>query len=297
MWGSLGLRKTRIAYVASTKSGEPSADNLPEFGIFPENVQRAEKMKEAGREQLKLTMNLPYLNHLRSCKHAKAAAGAKFEGVDEALDSWETYVMSLHETLVKSTRYYSREAFKKDDFKDGKEQHDKLMKLLPQFDEKYAAFSKAVTTWREANPTPPPGEKLDAGAKLTIEILAKASSLANAVFAEKRDQAAIDALVLEIDGKRTELEKLGAESKRSPHPKLLPPKLAELLEAVKAASAHTGALNSDLSYPVSAHLALLFDHHQRALEQLLRQRAAGKGKPLRTLDPGAHPRRGVQIRK
>lgn len=301
-WGALGLSKTRDAYLASTKDAAPSADKIPGFGDFPEHAKRAEAMKKAGREPAKQAINLPYLRHLRACKHAKSATGVKMAGIDEALVVWEPYVSKLHETLVKATRYYAREAYKKDDFKEGLAHHKTLTELLPQYDEKLAAFTKAVNAWNESNPKWQPKDELDEAGKVAHEAIEKSRTIARLLMADKRDKAAVDKLLAEVNGLFGELETIREEQRRPPHPKVVGPKIKEFMEAATTAAAieGDGKLNSDQLYPVTSSLALIHELNQRSLEQLLRQRAATSRKPLRTVDPrqpreeGADPTRRVR---
>lgn len=304
-WGALGIEKTRDAYLASTKDAAPSAEKIPAFGEFPEHAKRAEAMKKAGREPAQQAINLPYLRHLRACKHAKSATGVKMDGVDEALAAWEPYVSKLHETLVKATRYYAREAYKKDDFKEGLAHHKTLTELLPQYDEKLAEFTKAVDAWNEANAKWQPKDELDEAGKVAHEAIEKSRGVAKLLMADKRDKAAIDKLLGEVKGLFGELETIREEQRRPPHPKVVGPKIKEFMDAAAAASAleGDGKLTADQLYPVTSSLALIHELNQRSLEQLLRQRAATHRKPLKTMDPsqpqaeGADPHQGDPTRR
>lgn len=286
-WGSMGVAITRDAYLASMKAGEPSATLLPDFGEFPEHKKRAEAMKKAGREETTRATNMPYLRHLRSCKHAKSATTVKMPGVDEALAEWEPYASKLHETLVKATRYYSRKAYEKDDFKEGKQHDATLKELLPQFDDKLAAFGKAMDTWREANKDWKPKEELDEGGKVAQEALTKARALTQGLMGETRDKAATDKLLGELKTLFGELETIREEKRRPPHPKVFGPKLGEFVDAAAEAAAIEGDGKLTLSqlYSVTGGLGLMYELNQRSLEQLLRQKSAAHRKPLRTLDP------------
>lgn len=286
-WGSLGLAKTRDAYLASTKAGEPTAEKLPEFGEFPEHEKRADALKKAGRETKTKAINLPYLRHLRACKHAKSGTDAEMKEIDAALTDWEAYASQLHETLVKATRYYSRDGFTKDEFKEGKAHHEKLKELLPQLDEKFGAFAAAMKTWRDANKDYKPKEELDEGGKVAHEALQKAQAATELLMADKRDKAAIDAAIAEVQKLYDELETIRTEQRRPPHPKVVGPKLKEFIDAATAAAQveGDGKLSADQLYAPTSGLALLFELNQRSIEQLLRQRSAVNKKPLRAADP------------
>jgi hypothetical protein len=295
-WGAMGVAVTRDAYLKSMGDGEPSAEHLPSFGAFPEHKKREEAMKKAGREPKKQATNMPYLRHLRACKHAKSATGVKMAGVDEALAEWEPYVTKLHETLVKATRYYSRNAYEADAFKEGKLHHATLKELLPQFDDKLAAFTKAVDAWREASKDWKPKEKLDEGGKVAQEALGKSRQVAVMLMGETRDKAAIKKIVAELEGLFGELETIREEKRRPPHPKVFGPKLGEFVEAATAAVAleSEGALSAIQLYSVTSGLGLMYELNQRSMEQLLRQKSASRRKPLRTLDPRKANQRGVK---
>lgn len=284
-WGSMGAAVTRDAYLKSMKDAAPSADNLPDFGTFPEHIKRAEAMKKAGREVPTRATNMPYLRHLRSCKHAKSAAGVKLAGVDEALAEWEPYASKLHETLVKATRYYGRKTYEKDDFKEAKAYHDTLMELFPQFDEKLASFQGAVDAWRKDDAGFKSSVELDEGGKVAQEALGKARELTVLMMAESRDAAAITPLLDKLDGLAGELATLREEKRRPPHPKVFGPKLTEFVAVARTAAETEGQLDAAGLYPITSGLALMYELHQRSMEQLLRQRNAGRRKPLRTLDP------------
>jgi hypothetical protein len=284
-WGSMGVALTREAYMKSLGDAEPSADKLPDFGTFPEHLKRAEAMKRAGREPKHRPTNMPYLRHLRACKHAKSMADVKLDGADQALAEWEPYASKLHEVLVKATRYYGRKAYEKDDFKQGKEYHKQLTELFPQYDEKLTAFRKAVDTWRDGDASFETTVKLDEGGKVAKEALDKARQLTAALLEDERDQEAVDKLLGEVGKLNDELAALREEKKRPPHPKVFGPKLTEFLKAAKEAAKAEGKLTAAQTYPLTAGLALLFELNQRSMEQLLRQRSARGRRTLRTLDP------------
>ncbi len=286
-WGSMGVTVTRDAYLASMKAGDPSADLLPDFGKFPEHEKRAAAMKKAGRTPKKgAATNMPYLRHLRACSHAKSTTGVKMAGLDEALAEWEPYITKVHGSLVKATRYYARKSYEKDAFKEGKLHDAALKELLPQFEEKFAAFGKAVETWRAQNKDWKPKENLDEGGKVALEALGKARALTVLLSASSRDKDPIDKLLAELGKLNGELETLREEKRRPPHPKVFGPKLGDFVTAATAAVAQGEAkLTGAELYPVTSGLALMFELNQRSMEQLLRQRSAARRKPLRPLDP------------
>jgi hypothetical protein len=306
-WGTMGIAVTRDAYLASTKDGEPSADKLPSFGDFPEHAKQEEARKKAGREPLaRIGQNLPYLRHLRACQHAKSQSTAKLEGVDEALAAYEAYITQLHDLFVKATRYYARKAYEKDEFKEGKEIDKKLKELLPQFDEKRAAFATAYNAWHGQHKEWMPKEELDAGGKIAQQAVVKAHEVVALLLAETRDRDAIGKALDELKKLEADLKATEDAEKRSAHPRTMGAPIAEVIKAVEDALAIEGTakLTPTQLYPAQAAVAVMFDLHQRAIEQTLRQKSGGKRGPMKVLNPNQRTRepieghersRGVQV--
>jgi hypothetical protein len=305
-WGTLGIALTRDAYLASMKDTEPSADKMPTFGDFPEHVKQEEARKKAGREPLaRIGQNLPYLRHLRACQHAKTQKEAKLEGLDPALEAYEAYITALHDVFVKATRYYARKQYEKDEFKEGKEIDKKLKELLPQFDEKRAAFATAYAKWFETKKDWKPKEELDAAGKVTLQAATKAHETVLLLLADKRDNAAITKSLDELKKLETELKSSDDGDKRSPYPRVVGPAIADVVKAVEEALAIEGTakLTPAQVYPAAVAVAVLYDLEQRAIEQALRAKG-GKRSPMKVLNPnqrggveGDRRQRGMQPSK
>jgi len=294
-FGSMGLKVARDAYMASVGKTGPSATNLPDFGEYPENKPREEnkpdgkpdaegkakpERKVGRRRPLGGGRALPFIRHVRACSIAKSLKQPAYPELDAAVGEFEDYANDLQRLFLDATRYYAREQYKKDDFKRGKSIHEKLMEKLPMLDDKLAAFTKAMEAWW---PEMKPGdEKLDEAGKVSLAAVNQARDAVRALMGSERDDAALDEA---IEGLEAKLETLKAdldEDRTAPHPRVMVPKLEEMVEALKAAKAVDGPLDAMQSYAVTAGMAGLIEAHQRGVAQLLRRSGGGGARmPIR----------------
>lgn len=289
-FGSIGLAVSRDAYMAL--KGEPSADNVPSLGEFPETRARPgdDKRVEGRAPILAAGRQLPFVRHVRACAIAKSLKEPANEELDAAVLEYDSYVSELNKTLLEASRYYARKQWEKDEFKGGKAIHDKLAKAFPELDERTAKFGQAVTKWLAETKD---GEEVDDAGKVALEAVRDAREFSLMVLAPERDKAKMEELIAAVQKSHDALAAMmdAEATKEAPHPRVMVPKLVEFLTAAKEVAAIDGKLSGVQLYPTTAAMAELVEAHQRSLAQLLRKRGdvmAG-GQPLRMLDPRVRP--------
>lgn len=291
-FGSMGLLVAKEAYMASVGETGPSEAKLPEFGDYPENQPRDpgeskdKKDKEAptdgkagGRKVGPRTplmgsgRALPFIRHVRACSIAKSLRQPEYSDLDPAVAKFEEYVNDLQRLLLDASRYYAREQYKKDDFKRGKSIHEKLMEKLPALDDELATFTAAMEKWW---PTMKPGgEELDDAGKISLEAVNQARDAARATMAAERDGEALGKAIEGLKAKLASLEEQLEKDRTAPHPRVMVPKLKEMIDALEAVQSVEGKLTALQRYGVSAGMASLIEAHQRGVAQLLRRSSGG----------------------
>lgn len=284
-FGSRGLLVARDAYMASVGEQGPSPTNLPEFGDYPENAPR-----DAGKDAKEPTDGkpdarkagprtplmgggraLPFIRHVRACSIAKSLRQPEYADLDPAVAKFEAYVNDLQRLFLDASRYYAREQYKKDDFKRGKSVHDKLMEKLPALDDELAAFTDAMQKWW---PTMKPGdEDLDEAGKVSLAAVDQARDAVRATMGDEPDTEALGKAIEGLEAKLASLQEILDKDRTAPHPRVMVPKLTEMIDALKAVQG--GEITGMQRYAVSAGMASLIEAHQRGVAQLLRRSAGG----------------------
>jgi hypothetical protein len=326
-FGALGLRLARDAYGDSLGGGEPSADKLPSFGEFPDPAQQrgaaprkvnpdaeagvaperptpaergpdgapTRRMPPAldpaarlpGRPPLMAAgRQLPFVRHIRSCSVAKTLKNPAYPEMDKALEQFDAYVSELNKTILDANRYYARKQYEKDEFKRGKEIHKTLTEQFPKLDGELDAFSKAYAGWIDKHKEPT--EKLDKPAETAHAALTHARELTLQLLAGDIDGEAANKTLDQVKAEHEALKKVGEEDKRSPHPRVMLPKLEEFATAADEAIKAGGKLAGDNLYKVTSTMAELIEANQRGLAQMLRMTAqpgGHTGPPMRMLKP------------
>lgn len=290
-FGSMGLKVAGDAYLESMGDGPPSATNLPDFGEYPENAPRGgdkgdedkgEKEGQARREGRRPVgggRSLPFIRHVRACSIAKSLKQPAYPELDQAIGEFEGYVSDLQRLFLDASRYYAREQFKNDDFKRAKTIDEKLKAELPKLDAQIDKLTKAMEAWW---PEMKAGdEKLDEAGKLSDEAMKEARAAVRNVLSAQTDAEALKTSTTALQDKLTKLEGMLEKDNSAPHPRVVVPRLKELIAALEAVQQAQGELTSDQLYPVTSAMASLIEAHQRGIAQLLRQSAMGSGKPLR----------------
>ena len=288
-FGSMGLLLARDAYLASVGENGPSPTNLPEFGDYPENKPRegadgkdAKEPTDGKPDARKAGPRtplmgggraLPFIRHVRACSIAKSLRQPEYADLDPPVAKFEGYVNDLQRLFLDASRYYAREQFKKDDFKRGKSVHDKLMEKLPALDDELAAFTAAMEKWW---PTMKPGdEELDEAGKTSLAAVNQAREGIRATMGEEVDAEALGKAIEGLEAKLASLQEVLDKDRTAPHPRVMVPKLTEMIEALKAIQGAGAEVTGLQRYSVSAGMASLIEAHQRGVAQLLRRSAGG----------------------
>lgn len=286
-FGSMGLLVARDAYMASVGEQGPSATNLPDFGDYPENQPR-----DGGKDDKEATDGkgdgrkagprsplmgggraLPFIRHVRACSIAKSLRQPAYADLDPAIDRFEGYVNDLQRLFLDASRYYAREQYNKDDFKRGKSVHEKLMEKLPALDDELDAFTKAMEKWWPTMKSG--GEELDEAGKLSLAAIDQARDGVRATMGEAPDGEALGKAIEGLEAKLASLQELLDKDRTAPHPRVMVPKLKEMIDALKAVQGAGAEVTAIQRYGVSAGMASLIEAHQRGVAQLLRRSAGG----------------------
>jgi hypothetical protein len=286
-FGSQGLKVARDAYLGSLDGAEPSAKNLPRFGEYPEHAKLKERFESKGRKAVFWGRGLPFVRHLRSCAIAKTLDKGKVAAVDLALGRFDAYAGPLNKTLMEAHRYYARNEYEKDEFRQGRSFHAQLTKAFADLDAQLASFSAGMDPWlRGLGPAP---EKLDEGGKVASKAVVQARAFTLGVLASTPDAAAVKASLDALGLTRDVLQARQTSATREPHPRVVMPRLKQFIEAatkLSEALATGTKLNASALYPTTSAMAALVEVNHRAHSHLLR-RAAGAG-PMRMLKPPMH---------
>jgi Protein of unknown function (DUF3829) len=262
-FGSLGVPYARESYWSSLGSDDPTPINIPNFGTYPEHEPR----KPGGRIPLAAKMGrLPFEHHLRACASAKALAKGKWSELDEALETFDAVASVAARTLGDAARYYAREEHRRDDFRKGRELHQKLSDELASFEEAHAAYGVVFRKWVAGVEEFEEAKELDEGGKLSAKALSAARQVAFA-FLEK-DTPAQDELephMADLKAALSALKSTHEADRKPPHPRLVAPKLEALIARVES----TTKLDAESRYRLARAYAAVVDADQRALSLLI----------------------------
>ena len=142
---------------------------------------------------------------------------------------------------------------------------------LPALDDELAAFTDAMQKWW---PTMKPGdEDLDEAGKVSLAAVDQARDAVRATMGDEPDTEALGKAIEGLEAKLASLQEILDKDRTAPHPRVMVPKLTEMIDALKAVQG--GEITGMQRYAVSAGMASLIEAHQRGVAQLLRRSAGG----------------------
>ena len=134
-------------------------------------------------------------------------------------------------------------------------------------------FTAAMEKWW---PTMKPGdEELDEAGKTSLAAVNQAREGIRATMGEEVDAEALGKAIEGLEAKLASLQEVLDKDRTAPHPRVMVPKLTEMIEALKAIQGAGAEVTGLQRYSVSAGMASLIEAHQRGVAQLLRRSAGG----------------------
>jgi len=267
-FGVVGLEVAREAYWDSLGDEQPNADNVPNFGRYPEYMRRRGRRNEPSLSEK--MGRLPFDGQVRSCASANSQKDKTHGTLVKALPPFAEYVAVVSKAVFDASRYYARDEYKRDDFKKGLELHDKLSDELAKLDQTVAQFRPAFRRWLEARPELTEASKLDAAGKLATGAVDEARRLALMLLEPSPDAAAVTAAVKAAGKASKTLSDHGKSHADAKHPKIVAPKVAALVAAAKKLATIGRELTPTERYSISSAFLEVLQANHRATIQLLR---------------------------
>lgn len=259
-------------------SGSAAAGAKPS----PEAPKTAMDAKQDVRRPFDLAMRAQHDRNARACKVASDLKEPAMADVDAALAAFAPFAMDLAKDIGTTSLYYQREDYKKDEFKQGKELHKKLVASFAKLDELSEKLGSALTAWHKDHA--PDASKQDEGEKLASAASSDAREVMLGLLSKKIDVKAHKERLAKLEKSLEGLKEYGTKNDKDAWSKNLGPSLEAFVRTLKDAEPKVSekGVQQDAFLSLVTGYTNVIEAGYRALTRAL----IAKGQ---TLDPAIRP--------